>query len=1040
MTNPTPSQRLLSSLGQGFNKSASAMAQQPGMTSAGLLTGIPKGFTDIPMYLGSGIKGAYDYLRGNQPAPQGDSFIDKYESGWRDVATNIGSLGQGLSEDEIIKEQQLKAAESGLFIGSLAGPSLPYGKIAKPLKGLEAAKGGAAGIAGSKTVQAKGLLSDVITQGLSTPLGKSIDPLLVGIGKTTVKGEQLVKKSPLTGSALQERLANTLNPKSTTNYIKSQDPHILPQLSKDYGVPISRIDDLGEPLYKKLQSEQISTGKTIEVNQFIDKELKSYDISGKGKALLKEELRKSILDNQKYKSLDEAQELYDKTINKYHNSKTVENELLKMSDLIENEQDLARYQDYMNQVQEGYNTDIIVSNAQRLRTNYENKYFDSLFSGDEALSNSIKQKSIQTNEKIIDDLMKIDESGELVKRYDQAATQSAVGDMGRVFNWFKSEPYIGDLTQTLEALPHAALNNAEIFGINYGDALRAQKGASKWIKGNEKLIQDTVIDKYRHSIQALQEQTASKSFADISKFRSWKDIQKAPFKEGLKVLGSALDTGGYAFQSGARELMLVDNIIPRAYGQVKAWGKYAEGTKEFNKAVVNHTLKFMDDVGMISPKSKYVTKTKAGLGKFSYKVEDHIDDMLHQAFSGQDFLSKNLKASTMFMTKWVKGAVQAKLQSFNNIKDTLYTIGRTGKVTDIQRAKIVNGLLEQGLGLAIFGSRGAKVPGLFQEMSDPTGFAGADEVPKTISTWLVNEISLQLKFDTEFRNLLREGLWGKILGLSGARTESVPFIGAGLGSDISASLIIKKLGNIIERSIEAAKQGDISLLAEGVYGTIIPSDVDIASDVAISGAPYSSTGDKQGVDTEEHPLMSNTSIKKAGYSTKNKPLEYLAQESQLVKPIHELDRSIKEKYSRLSLKEFGKKSTIKSVVKDLTSVYKDPGRVEELLTSMIEDRLTPTKSKVFKKYKGMMSDLLTLDTDLVKGNLPELVNISEKEVLSLIAESIVHEPNSQSILLLKKVGKLPKLSKEQKETVKEKVKKLYQDKLELKDSYKEGKL
>ncbi len=1036
MSNPTPYQGLVSHLGQNINKSASAMGLQPGLTSAGLVAGLPKGFSDIPMYLGAGVKGGWDYLRGNQPQ-EGESFLDKYESGWRDAAVNLGTLGQGLSEDEVTQEQQLKAAESGLFISSMISPSLPYGKLAKGLKGLEVAKGGAAGIAGSKTMQAKGFASDLITQAAASPIAKGLDSLLVSAGKATVKGEQVAKKLGA-GSAFQERMANTLNPKSVTNYVKSQDPHILPQLSEKYGVPISRIDDLGEPLYQKYKSEKLTNNK-LNMDSFIKKELKQFDVSAKGKALLTDEITESVLNAEKFKDVDEASKLYDITLRKYHNSKEAEKHLMGLADKITSEDDFARFESYMSEIQEGYNSDKIVRNAQRLRTNHENKYFEALYTGQDDVINSTKLKSIETNERIIDDLMKIDSTGDLAKAYDQAATESIVGNLGRMFNWFKSEPYIGDLTQTLESLPHAALNNAEIFGINIGDALKAQKGSSQWIKSNNRLIQDTVIDKYRHSIQALQEQTATKSMFDVGKFKSLNDFKKVGAKEGLKILGSSIDTAGYAYQSGARERMLIDNVIPKAYGQVKAWGGYAENTPEFNKAVVNHTLKFMDDTGMISPKSKYVVKQKAGLGKFSYKVEENIDDWLHNTFKGQGFIQKEATASSMFMTKWVKGAIQAKLQSFNNIKDTLYEIGKTGKVTDLQRAKLINGVLEQALGLAIFGARGTKVPGMFQEMSDPTGFAGEDDIPETVSTWLVNEIALQLKVDTDLRNTLREGLWGKVLGMAGARTESVPFIGAGLGADISMGLITKKFANVVDRASEAIKQGDISLLAEGALSTIIPADVDMASDVSVTGAPISSKGEKLSVDTEEHPLMKNTAIKKAVYSTKNKPIEFLAQESILSKKITDIDKTIKQKYQRLNLKEFATKSNIKSVVRDLKSVYEDSGRIEIILEDMINDKLMPTKSKLFKGYKRDMTDLLSLDTKLVKKHFPQLMTISEKETLNLIAESIVHEPNSQTILLLKKVGKLPKLSKEQKLGIKEKVKELYRDKLEFKKIYKESK-
>lgn len=1034
MADPTPSRQLISQLGQNINSSAAAMANQPGVAAAGLGLGVPKGFADIPTYLGAIGKGTWDYFRGNEPAPQGESFLDKYESGWRDAAINVGTLGQGSSQDELIQEQQEKAAASTLFMSSLASPSLPYGKLGKGLKGLEAAKGGAGGIAGSMAAKAKGTIFDATAQAAASPLAKGLDPLLVGAGKVTTKvSKQLDKVN-------NEFLANTLNPKSVTNYVKSHDPHILSQLSEVYGVPVSRLDDLGEPLYKKFKGLKSEGEISSNVDKFLDVELRSFDMSAKGKHLLKDELKTSIIYNKKYKDLDDSLYLYDRDIKGYNEVLKAQDDLIKLADSMTTPEDLRKFQELQTGIQAQLdNTDDIINNAQRLRTNYENKYFDALYSGQENTIKKSKELSIHNNQKIIEDLNKIDPSGKLAVQYDKAATESIVGNLGRVFNWFKSEPYIGDLTQTLESLPHAALNNAEALGINYGKSLQYGKEASKWVKKNNKLIQDTVIDKYRHSIQALQEQTATKSIFEGSNIKSLQDLKKTSLKDGLRAFGSAVDQAGYAFQSGARERMLVDNIIPRAYGQIKTWGKFAEGTPEFNKAVINHTLKFMDDLGMVPPKSKYIEKLKTASGKSYYKSHDHLDDWLQNKFKGQDMISKEARSASMFMTKWVKGAIQAKLQSYNNIKDTLFEIGKTGKVTNIQRAKVVNGVLEQALGLAIFGARGAKVPGAFTEFPELDSMGSPDDVPETATSWLVNEIGLQLGFDTELRNALREGLWGKLTGLSGARTESVPMFGAGLGSEISKGLILQRFEGTFEALFKAVETGDLSILGQGLLENIVPKDVDIASDVTVSGAPYSPSGNKMEVNREEHPLMKSSAIASAAYSTKNRPLEYLKQESFLDKNIEDIDKTITSKYERLSIQEFATKSTIRSIVTDLKSVYKDPSRVEKVLERILDQKITPTKSKIFKRYKGSITDLLALDTELVKEYFPELLNLSKKATLDLIAESAVHEKNGQTLLLLKKVGKLPTLDQKDKESIKKKIQQLYKDKLEIKKSYKESK-
>jgi len=987
-------QNLVSTLGHQYNKSAYAMSQEPGIATAGAGLGFPKGFTDIPVYLGAGVKGVYDYLRGNEPAPTGESFLEKYEAGWRDAAINLGSLGQ---ETDINRELKEQAAAAPMLATSLASPSIPI-----PFAG-KAFKGGAGGIAGEQLAKAKSWQGKALTGIAET---RALDFLTDPIIKA---GAAVTKPATKARGAAPEFLANTLNPKSTTNFVKSTDPHILPQLSKSYGVQISKIDDLGEPLYNRFKAAK-TTDKGLDVDKFVNKELLKYDISPKGKTLLKEELTNAINYNKKFMDIGEAEAHYGNILKKAKNSKLVEKELKGVEEFIKKHPEKVTEEFIQNrnllreEVMQGLSGEKLIDAARRIRTNYDNAYNTTLFSGNQKYISQADDIRHSRHEKILKDLTDIDPV--LANEYKNAATQSWVGDMGRIFNWFKAEPYIGDLVQSVEALPHATINNAEILGINSLDALKFRGSFKPWFKDKkiQKLYGEQIVNRYRNTIQSLQEKANIESvfnidtYSNLNNIKSIKDLQKVKLSDirgGLLALGDRL---GYSFQSGARERVIENVILPEAYSQIKAWGRYKEGTLDFNRAVMNHTIKYMEDLGMIAPDSKFVYKS--GVGEL--RTGKHIDDAIQDAFLKMNSpIAKEGRSAALFMTKWVKGAVQAKLQAYNNVVDVFRSYGQTGTITKADRAKLLNGIVEMAEGIAIFGARGAKVPGAFVE--NPFGEQKPNEVPETVGTYLMGQIADTLKFDSELRNLLREGGWYKMTGMSGARSESIPIIGASAGTDIASALLITRLENVLSATMRTLETGDLSLLGEVALSTITPTDIDILTNVQTTGKILDSQGNEIFIDKDKFPLQKNPVARYGTAITKNLTPDYEQSKDEMV---GEADTRIRDKYKKLTFSQVLKDDNFDKLIDDVSKLYpENPQKVEDLVSSIIEDKVAPERTKFFKKLNRDANDLLGFPAEALQ-EVKALQRLSDKEVAKLAAESVMFEPsNNKTLNLLIKSGK-----------------------------------
>lgn len=1001
-----PLNQIFKNVGQNLNTTANAFAHQPGIAAAGAALGIPKGIADVPAYLGGAGMEGWDYLRGNVQ-PHGESPLDKYEAGWRDLAINVGSLGQNTDVDRQEKE---RAAGAALTMTSMAAPGIP---------GLKALKGGAGGIAGAKAVQGITAASDFIAPVAGKITSPILDPLLKSAGKGIIAAE-----AKAIGGETKEYLKMMLNSKSTTNYVKAQDPHVIAALSNKYQVPIAKLDDLGETLnskYKQVEidnqatkdlylkkkeiikqqvtladlprSQKAELSKTLNeslskpkgvpgLDKFIDNELKDIPMSDPSRHLLKEELKIHTLYNRKYNDLNEANVLYDS--------------LLKKANAFEEGTKIATKDENLLTVLDEFDNTKLVESARRLRTNYDSNYQKSLLTGDNTLIEQAHQARLTNNKRLIDDLTKIDPK--LAAQYDKVTTQSFIGSMGKMFNMFKAEPYIGDLTQVAEAFPIAKISNAEALGIDYATALKHEGEFGTWYtKNNKKMVNDIIFSKYKNQLKALHEVTPLNLKGGLpDKIQNIGDF----IKSSTKKAGEIFDEIGFSFQSQARERLVESSLLPAAYGQVKAWGKFAEGSVEFNNAVMNRTMKFMQDTGMIPTKMK----TVASIGGGKFKTMEHIDQVFKNAFDKapvSPFIKENLKASTQFMTTWVKGAAQAKLQSYNGIVESLRDIGRTGQVTDYARHKIVTGMSGLLMTSAIFGARGIRVPGVFVEMTTDPNKSQVDNIPETVGTLMANWAADTVKFDNDTRNLLRDGIFQKVTGRAAARTETIPMFGAGLGNEIASSIVMSKGGKVIEAAKNAMSAGSIEeatqIFMETAYGMITPVDIDKMVDQQVEGKSYDSKG--QVLDLPER----GTVIDQLGAISKNMPSEY--EKSDKVKYLS-ADDQLKKEYSRMDITEFLEGDNINELVTRVGEYYpNDQDKQESVIKGVIESIMTPEKTKLYSKLGSDSKEMLALPDSAIKEN-KVLQRLSKKESIKIAAQSGVFESDRQTLKLLVKAGKL----------------------------------
>lgn len=1067
-----PTKQLLGAVGKETLTSAGAMGSHFGMGLAGLATGLVKGAVDIPMMLAAGGESTYHALKGDKNyKPTVD--MEAYDRSWRDntikaVNTLTGKEANTGLNDESIK----KSVASGQVLTSMLGPG--------HIPGFKFLKGGAAGI----TAEAGLKSADMVDRGINVAAKVAspiIDPLLKGASNlpgikatksgfnasSVVSDEIRLNDKIKVAAPYREIMANTLNPKSVTNSIKASNPGALPALSEKYNFPISNVDDLGQVLYPKFQqfkeaeknpwnkiareidkanqtkyvddiikpkeyytsididksardleqslgSGKIKSGSKSAEELFIEKELSDVDLSPKARALLKDRMITSLLEQKEFHDLDSAGRLYSSKIKQAREGKLAEKELQALEQKPNlTPEEVLKKNSLLDSKASEVDYDSILDSARKLRTNFDNHYKNALFSANEEHIVKANDLRIQSDLRIMKDLEEIDPK--LVVQYDKASTDSMIGSLGALSNMFKMEPTIGDLTQVAEAFPSSARNNAELLGVDYEHAISQQKGFHEWSKSNKDLVKTTLMDKYKNSIQALKEQENLD-----------KPLSRNSF---FNHMSNEFTRAGFAFQNQNKERIIESIILPKAYGQIKAWGKYEEGTKEFNRAVINHATKFIEDVGMSPPKSSYVHRS--GTGK--YEVHKNIDEAFKESVGRADtpaWVKKELKSGALMMSTWVKGATQAKLQAYNGVVESLREIAVTGKVTDAQRSRIVSGLTSIAFSTALFGARGMRVPALFQELPS-SGNNTNQSIPETLGTHLVDIVQkLVGGMTNEQRELLREGAWGHFSGLSGARTETTPIMGMGLGNSISTSLLTSKLNTITDGFTKVMQQVSHGNYSEGIQEALtdaihlaLPTDIDAITDAQLRGGRLDSNGNLVAPDPDKYVLNNSSLGRQLGAVSKNMSLDstpdnglYLGGE------LTSADTLIAKKYNSYNIKEYIQDGHFEKTIEDLKKVYpEDSSLIEKKLKSIIKEKLTPESSKLFKKLKSNASDLLAIDKQVLIEEYPALSKMSRKQALDLAAESGATEKNLAVFNLVVKAGKLKDLTNDEIDYITKKV-------------------
>jgi len=449
---------------------------------------------------------------------------------------------------------------------------------------------------------------------------------------------------------------------------------------------------------------------------------------------------------------------------------------------------------------------------------------------------------------------------------------------------------------------------------------------------------------------------------------------------------------------------LIENIIlPEAYALVKAHGQLKEGTAAFNNAIMNHARNYIEESGMIPPEASVVsfqdTQGRVVTHKGAYDaLQDQITDYAQKTGG----LSKDIVSASNFMLKWVRGASQAKLKSWNILNESLEHITRTGEVTPAQKMLITNSVVDLVAGTILFGGRGLRIPGLIIE--NPAKAMDTSESPDTLGSFISGAIATILKMNPEMARELKDGLFYKATGLSSARTNNMPLPVFGQGNEIFSSIVQKKFGTLIKNIFTKGLTADYYTSREAfsdLLTTVVSQDTEIASDVNSVGHRYDSKGNVIEIDEEKHPLAHAPGVD----FTKNMPGQ---DQKQGGVTYTAAQKNLQKKYNRLELKDLFKGDNMNLLIDDLTEVYPgNPTKIKTVMKKIIRDKLVPDSGDTFANLATAASIGVSSGDYSISVNDPTLKSLTEDQVIEMAALSQVTQGKSKSVRnLLAQSGRL----------------------------------
>lgn len=966
-----------------------SMVTNPGVAAAGLAIGAGKNFTDMVALPLSVAQQAGNYLTGKGPVKPEDDIFRKYEEGAQNLAIDIGTLGNRDKLSDVELQDARKAAAGSEFLGSFIGMHGLAGKT-------PVTKGGLAGVVGEVATKGNIAKSNIISKA-----SKAVPDVLF---KGASKIKEIGKKS--NAGEFNHDLASLLNPKTATNIVAAKAPEVMVALSNKYDMPIAKIRDVGDLIQLDYRRSKYHDSK-ITPESYIDTELSKIpgikEADPQAIAVLKNELVDSLKEKaSSADSIADARSYLSDLVLKREQLQRLEAKLNDPKNPIVNVQEVAQLEELRKQTQ--FKKGELESHGRNVKKYIEDDYIKKTIDPNETRSlETLQTELAESHQKLYDSIASVDP--EAASNFDRISTKTFVGRIGQLGNLFKAEPLFGDFTQINEALPTALIKSAEKLGIDSTTVGKYKKGYSDWYR-NPKIrdtIQKTIIEPNRTQFDSI-----------YSELKARKTSKTANLVDN--ILDEAA-TMGMSNQIQFRQRLIETVIIPEAYAQVKAFG-IPEGTVKFNQAVMNHTKSLIEEAGMIPPeKAKILYTDKTGNVTTRTGGYDRLTHNLTEQSKRGGLFEKELGGATSFMLKWVRGATQAKLKSWNVLNETLDLINNTGVVTDAQKALVTNSIVDLVAGTIIFGGRGLRIPGLVTEWGN---LISDKESPDNVATLITGAIASYLKINPEAAKELKDGLFYNMTGLSSARTNNMPLPTLGQGNEIFSSIVTKKFFPLFE-SITKNLDNLPSYVSSGAFMTDVVSmitsqDTEIASDIGSEGQRYDSKGKPIDIDLEKHPLGHAPGVD----FTKNLPSK---DSLDLGVDYSQGKRNITVKYDRLSDKEFFKKENIKEYAMKLKEYYKgDPKKIKTALKTAVRNRLVPKGGDTFNDLSTLATTYNSIGSEELIRKDVNIQRLTKEQVIEQAALSGITQKGSYKVLkLLVAAGKFDPHNTEDRKLLKQKI-------------------
>jgi len=777
-----------------------------------------------------------------------------------------------------------------------------------------------------------------------------------------------------------DRLLDARNQAANDLHVMVNTPplSIAEQASSIYKRPITNIDELTNASYNKFQ-QKLSLAKekglNVDSNRFINSEVASFAASPQEKQALKSYLQDKFSWYKSSYDPEEAAKSYNRSLNRFQ---------------------LKTYK------QEASPTELLNS-AKNYTVSKFNQIRDYDFYENSKLAETASVDMNALKEKIVGDLTKIDPDGSkgLVGEYLSSFDSGMISKLNRFSNFFKVEPAFGDMYQVGVSYPSVVLNNAYKLGV---DPAKYVGGGFKWSQEHSQLIKSQILDYYK-TLQDTLESTRLES------------SKAGKFAKPMNSVLSAFNDFAFAAQSGPRETMIKHVFVPEAYGQIKKWaektGKIVEGTPEFNRAVINHTIQIMRDTGMVPDESKYLFK-KAG----EVKIGKHLDDMVRD-WKAEGNISKEIKSASMFMNTWVKPAAQAFLKSYNDVANAFRLKEKYGAWTPRSTVLFWNGATNMAVGATLFGLRGLRVPIAINEFSLASS-PNPSSVPDTAATLAFDNIARFLNFDSDFRQRTKEGIMGSLAG--GAtffRQLMIPFLGYSQGLPIAlasgqkvTSSGLSSFKNLIDGMMTAWAQGDINEMRigaqkalEDAMNPLIPKDVNSIVTSHVDNLALDPTGRNylSNIDPTA-PFQKMDIVSKNLPLLKGLPADY---EGKQGVSYGEADTRIIQKYSRYkTVDDFSKPEVFDKFLDEVETIYSDSEKIKKIAETIIDNIEDVGKPRVYTGFKKYVGDFATINPEVLKDD-PIIEGLSEHDAVVICANSILYEKEKKSANVLLLAGKIP---------------------------------